>query len=575
MSQHGALSQARNIDMVEHYRQAAEQEKPKSRHCLVDLVTGSGPCPVKEVACLLRYRLRLAVLILLAAFGFFLVSNIIQAQSIALETSELVIHIALVAIMVPLAILLWSRWPLTLGSLRLIDFLMPALAAVFFGWGQYEIFRAGGKLDSITDGNPASGMRMAVMASSLRWFTLIVIYGTFIPNNWRRCAVASAVISLVPIAITAGVTLHDGTFSAHIGALSDMAMLMLVASAIAVFGSHKIHEYRTEAFEARQLGQYRLKERLGSGGMGEVYLAEHLLLRRPCAVKLIRPEQAGDPANLSRFEREVQATATLTHWNTVEIFDYGRTAGGTFYYVMEFLPGLSLEALVEKHGPLTPGRAVHFLRQICAGLREAHGIGLIHRDIKPSNVIACERGGVHDVAKVLDFGLVHDLGLGRADDKLTREGMVVGSPPFMSPEQAAGKSGVDQRTDIYSVGSVAYFLLTGQPPFVRETTMQTLLAHAYEPVIPPSQLQSDVPADLQAVVLRCLEKDPKRRFEDAASLDKALASCACAGDWTEEAAASWWQALSSSSIPATAELETPNNQVTTSLPHILSPVAAQ
>jgi serine/threonine-protein kinase len=575
MSQHGITSQAREIDLVEHYRQVAAQEKPKSRHCLVDLVAGSGPCPIKEVTCLLRYRLKLAVLILLAAFAFFLVSNFVQAEKIAVEGTEMAIHSVVVAIMVPLAALLWSRRPLSLVWLRLIDFLVLALAATFFGWGQYELFRAGGKLSDITGGNPASGLRLGVMASSLRWFSLIVIYGTFIPNNWRRCAVAAGAMSLIPILITTGVTLHDGTFSAHIGALSDMTILMLVASAIAVFGSHKIHEYRKEAFEARQLGQYRLKERLGSGGMGEVYLAEHLLLRRPCAVKLIRPEQAGDPANLSRFEREVQATATLTHWNTVEIFDYGRTAEGTFYYVMEFLPGLSLEALVENHGPLPPGRAVHFLRQMCAGLREAHGIGLIHRDIKPSNVIACERGGVYDVAKVLDFGLVHDLGLGREDNKLTHEGMVVGSPPFMSPEQAAGKSGIDQRTDIYSVGGVAYFLLTGQPPFVRETTMQMLLAHAYEPVVPPNALQPGVPADLEAVVMRCLEKDPKRRFEDVASLDKALAACACAGQWTEEAAARWWQELAPPPAPGAGEMETPLNQATTSLPHILSPVAAR
>src|SRR5438128_6534552 len=143
--------------------------------------------------------------------------------------------------------------------------------------------------------------------------------------------------------------------------------------------------------------------------MGEVYLGEHMLLRRACAIKLIQPQQAGDPTILERFEREVQAMATLTHWNTVEVYDYGRTADGTFYYVMEYLPGLSLQELVDMHGPLPPSRAIHFLRQLCAALKEAHSIGLIHRDIKPSNVIACQRGGVHDVAKLLDFGLVQDV----------------------------------------------------------------------------------------------------------------------------------------------------------------------
>src|SRR5262249_55874885 len=153
---------------------------------------------------------------------------------------------------------------------------------------------------------------------------------------------------------------------------------------------------REQAFEARKLGQYQLKERLGSGGMGEVYLAEHVLLRRPCAIKLIRPDQAVDGTSLARFEREVRASATLTHWNTIEIYDYGHAEDGTFYYVMEYLPGLSLQELVDRHGPLPAGRAVYLLRQVCAALREAHAIGLIHRDIKPSNILACERGGVHD-----------------------------------------------------------------------------------------------------------------------------------------------------------------------------------
>ncbi len=209
-----------------------------------------------------------------------------------------------------------------------------------------------------------------------------------------------------------------------------------------MFGSHRIQVLEEQAFEAQQLGQYRLGKRLGSGGMGEVYLAEHLLLRRPCAVKLIRPEQAGDPTNLQRFEREVQAMATLTHYNTVEIYDYGHADDGTFYYVMEYLPGQNLEHLVGNHGPLPPARAIHLLRQVCRALREAHGVGLLHRDIKPSNIIACERGGVYDVVKLLDFGLVQETRLGKNDDRLTQHGTIIGSPPYMSPEQAAGTRGI-------------------------------------------------------------------------------------------------------------------------------------
>jgi serine/threonine-protein kinase len=322
-----------------------------------------------------------------------------------------------------------------------------------------------------------------------------------------------------------------------------MVVMMLTASAVAIFGSYRLQHLEEQAFEAQQLGQYRLVRRLGSGGMGEVYLGEHLLLRRPCAIKLIRPEQAGDPTTLLRFEREVQAMANLTHPNTVEVYDYGHAEDGTFYYVMEYLPGQTLEHLVAQHGPLPPARAIHFLRQVCGALREAHRAGLLHRDVKPSNILVCERGGVADVAKLLDFGLVHESRLGHEKaGRLTIQGTIVGSPPYMSPEQAAGKPHLDPRSDVYSVGGVAYFLLTGQPPFVRETAMLMLLAHAYEPVVPPAQVRPGVPEDLQAVVLRCLEKDPNCRFPDADCLGKALAACRDAAGWDDEKAADWWKA---------------------------------
>jgi serine/threonine-protein kinase len=240
-----------------------------------------------------------------------------------------------------------------------------------------------------------------------------------------------------------------------------------------------------------------------------------------------------------RFEREVQAMATLTHPNTVEVLDYGHAEDGTFYYVMEYLPGLSLEQLVSRHGPLPPERAVHLLRQVCGALQEAHAIGLIHRDVKPGNILVCERGGRRDVAKLLDFGLVQVHGLEQGESKLTQEGTIAGTPAYMSPEQAAGKADLDGRSDIYSLGAVAYFLLTGHPPFVRATALQTLAAHIYESAAELDR-HAGVAADLQAVVLRCLEKDPARRFPDAESLDQALAQCGCAGRWTRERADAWW-----------------------------------
>jgi serine/threonine-protein kinase len=329
---------------------------------------------------------------------------------------------------------------------------------------------------------------------------------------------------------------------------------MATAVVIAVFGSHKIRQLHEKAHEAERIGQYRLKEVLGFGGMGTVYLAEHILLRRPCAVKLIRADQAGDPRTLIRFEREVQATATLTHWNTVEIFDYGHAEDGTFYYVMEYLPGMNLEDLVEQHDTMPPERAVHFLRQVCHALREAHSIGLIHRDIKPSNIFACERGKVYDVAKLLDFGLVKGLGLGDDGVRLTHEGSFTGSPAFMSPEQAAGQQQLDARSDIYNIGAVAYFLITGRLLFDRTSPLQMLHAHAYEPLIPNQQFQETVPPDLQQVILRCLEKDPEHRYQDAGTLDKALAGCVCAGQWTQERAEAWWRQHGDRNKP-TASLE--------------------
>ena len=195
---------------------------------------------------------------------------------------------------------------------------------------------------------------------------------------------------------------------------------------------------------------------------------------RPCALKLIRPDRAGDPKNLRRFEREVQATATLTHPNTIQIYDYGHAEDGTFYYVMEYLPGVTLEELVKCEGPLAPSRSIHFLRQICGALKEAHSRGLIHRDIKPGNVMVCERGGIHDVAKLLDFGLALPPMCETEGEKLTQDGIVTGTPAYLSPEQAGGQETLDARSDIYSVGALAYFLLAGQPPFANRSGVKLL-----------------------------------------------------------------------------------------------------
>jgi eukaryotic-like serine/threonine-protein kinase len=376
------------------------------------------------------------------------------------------------------------------------------------------------------------------------WLVLMFVYAMFIPNSWRRAAVVIGVIAATPLALVIAVFLTDPRVAdvMMIETWTRLPLMLGLTWAGSVFGVYTIGTLRREAFEARQLGQYRLKRRIGAGGMGEVYLAEHQLMKRPCVIKLIRPDKAGDARSLARFQREVRATAKLSHWNTVEIFDYGSTADGTFYYVMEYLPGMSLAELVDRFGPMPAARVVHLLWQTCDALGEAHSAGLIHRDIKPGNIFAAHRGGVYDVAKLLDFGLVKP-----SEDEeslqLTTEGAITGSPLFMSPEQAIGDGEPDARSDIYSLGAVGYFLLTGHPPFEADKAIKVMIAHAHEEVIPPSQRGVDVPEDLELVILRCLAKKSADRYQDAASLGEALAACDSADGWSRADARAWWEGV--------------------------------
>jgi serine/threonine-protein kinase len=496
-----------------------------------------------EMPCLLRTRLRLAILVMLIGFAVHFLRNVFRlGPTYDHRPLWLFFCGCEIAVMVSVSGLLWSRKPLSMSKLRALELIIFGSIAAFFAWLQVETYHDGALLGAIVPGHEALVFRLVGLSAVLRWFLLIVLYGTFIPNTWKRCATIVVSLGVLPVVLMVVGSQLDRTTAAYVlSALPETIILMATAVAIAVFGSHKIRELHEQAHEAQRIGQYRLKQILGFGGMGTVYLAEHLLLRRPCAIKLIRPDQAGDPRTLIRFEREVQAAATLTHWNTIEIFDYGHADDGTFYYAMEYLPGMNLEDLVEQHGPLPPERAVHLLRQVCQALREAHGIGLIHRDVKPSNIFACERGKVYDVAKLLDFGLVKTLGTQSDSVKLTREGGFTGSPAFMSPEQAAGREQIDARSDIYNVGAVAYFLMTGELPFDRQSTLQMLHAHAYEPLVPSQEFNKRVPADLQSIILRCLEKDPDRRYQDAGTLEKTLAACESTNPWTPESAEEWWR----------------------------------
>jgi serine/threonine-protein kinase len=450
-----------------------------------------------------------------------------------------------------LAGLLASSIRLSLRQLRGCELLLFGagfgrylLRQILYLWpGSYRMGLVGGALEAGESLRAYDQLVGMVYEMYLPWSLYLFAYGVLVPNTWRRCTLVVTILTLLPLGVWIAACEWNGVpMQLYTGGRILGSFLMLaVAGALAIYGSYRIASLQNEAQEARRLGQYTLREKIGSGGMGEVYRADHRLLRRPCAIKLMRPERTSDSRLLQRFEREVQATATLTHPNAVQVFDYGRAEDGTFYYVMEYLLGLTLEQLVERHGPLPPARAVHFLRQICGALGEAHGIGLLHRDLKPGNVMVCTRGGVPDTAKLLDFGLVLPQGGGADGDKLTQDGALAGTPAYMSPEQVGGQANLAARSDIYSLGALAYFLLTGQSPFAGRSAVKMLAAHLYEPPAPLTAHRADVPPDLEAVILKCLAKNPADRFPDVRSLEAALGECDTVKEWTEEDAAAWWQ----------------------------------
>jgi serine/threonine-protein kinase len=521
-------------------RRAPGPEGSPSRDSFVPdhrIVAGSG-AESKETRRLLQQRLRAASIVLVVGFGLFFVRSLFLNRW---ESLTVLFHALLLGLLVLSLALLSSTWRPTLKELRIYEVGLFATVVVFFMAAQYVQM-----LRWVRHDNPMYFLA-AVKSSVLCTFLVILTYAIFIPNTWRRAAVVIVPTALAPLAVPwlLGL-LHPETYAVAIRAanleqISEHGLFLLLGAFTAIFGAHTINALRTEARAARLLNQYRLGPRLGGGGMGDVFLAEHQMLKRPCAIKLIRPERSGDAHTLARFEREVRATAQLSHWNTILIFDYGRNDDGVFYYAMEYLPGLSLDVLIRRYGPMPAARVIYLLRQACDALHEAHEAGLVHRDIKPANLFAAYRGGHHDVAKLLDFGLVKTL-QGAGGLQLSREDTVAGSPLYIAPEQVVHSQPPDRRADIYSLGAVAYYLLTGHPPFLGQTAMEVMIAHTRDPVVPLSEFHLGVPADLEHVVMRCLAKRPADRYPDTPSLAKALAACADASGWSPRHAADWWQA---------------------------------
>jgi tRNA A-37 threonylcarbamoyl transferase component Bud32 len=521
----------------------------------VALVEGSLASLAGETDTLRRQRLLASAVFLAMAFG--LICSWVFASdnpgTLTADGSRFSLRVGLLALRCILAAavagVLASEAPLTRKQLRVVEYVLFLGVALIALVAQYfvclELMRRGPEYVPIV---------LAVVKDGvIQMLVLMTIYGTLIPNS---PAFAARVLVTMFIGVVAtGFLLRSHSDLAPLFAQLEAAeeagsntLFLGIGTALAIYGSFLVNGLRTQLHEARKFGQYQLLQKLGEGGMGEVYLAEHQLLKRPCALKLIKPEAGADPISLARFEREVRSAARLAHPNSIEIYDYGHTEDGTFYYVMEYLQGLSLADLVRQAGPLSPGRLVYLFRQVCAGLAEAHTLGLVHRDLKPANIFVAVRGGESDVAKVLDFGLVKltkDPGAAALTSDLT----VSGTPLFMAPEQAVGDRSLDARADIYALGAMMYYALTGQPPFQGESAFAVMMAHSRDPVVPPSQVRPGVPADLESVILRCLAKKPEERYPDVKALSQALSACAATAEWDSDQADRWW-ADSTQSIPS-------------------------
>ena len=390
---------------------------------------------------------------------------------------------------------------------------------------------------------------------------LLLVFGMLAPAKPGKLLTAAVVAaSMDPL----------GVWIAHLRGLPVPSVLSTflmfhpnyVAAILTVAPAQILYRLGRQLREARALGSYQLIELLGKGGMGEVWLARHRLLARSAAIKLVRPDILGAGSSdatamtLGRFEREAQATAALTSPHTIRLYDFGLTDEGSFYYAMELLDGRDLESLVREFGPLPPERAMFLVRQVCRSLAEAHAIGLIHRDIKPANIYVCRMGLEYDFVKVLDFGLV------TLDDRrgvsglVTAEHVAIGTPAYMAPEAILGEANVDHRADVYALGCVAYFLLTGERVFHAESQMKLLMQHVNDEPIPPSRrTEQAIPPEIDDLVLACLRKDPNRRPRSAEELGRLASGYKTANAWDQQAAQKWWEAhLPQLTTPATVTI---------------------
>jgi serine/threonine-protein kinase len=376
-----------------------------------------------------------------------------------------------------------------------------------------------------------------IVVSTLNTHAIIV------PATARRALWLSALASL-PVPITTyWISTRNpaqqlaGQHWLGFAAAAFISMWCLTGIATSTLASRIIYGLQQRVRAATELGQYTLEEKIGEGGMGAVYRARHALLRRPTAIKLLTSGR-GDERQIRRFEREVQLTASLTHPNTIAIYDFGRTPDGVFYYAMEYLEGITLEELVTHEGPQPARRVVHLLVQVCSALVEAHELGLVHRDIKPANIMLSFRGCVADHVKVLDFGLVKEVA--EQDTATTAQNTLLGTPLYLAPEAITSPSAVGPRSDLYALGAVMYQLLTGYPPFEGQTIVEVCSKHLLAEPAPPSlSTREPIPPALDNLILACLAKSPDARPQSAAELRDQLEALSL-GAWTQAEARHWW-----------------------------------
>ncbi|MDA2933317.1 serine/threonine protein kinase [Acidobacteria bacterium AH-259-D05] len=506
----------------------------KTPHTLVQKDVWRRPTPSEKTRQLppemlqgVGQRLRLAALVY--AFGYFSA----HALMIFIDPSHGSTGpnlCALVFITVSLGVYALAKWahlnPPTLINLGLVFEVVGSFGiGIMYGWTNFEEIQMWG----------------------ISWICVwVVAYPLIVPSIPRQATVAAfSSAAMGPLALLLWVWMANVP-APSLGPIAAMSLPNFICAALASFGSRMIYKMGTELDQARRMGSYRLEKLLGRGGMGEVWLARHQMLARPAAIKLVRPEflghDGGSRAALRRFEREAQAIAALSSPHTVELYDFGTTDESTFYYVMELLDGLDLDSLIKRFGPVGPGRAIHFLKQVCLSLAEAHHRGLVHRDIKPANIYACRLGLEHDFIKVLDFGLVKPKQSSQKDiTRLTMDTFTVGTPGYMAPETAMGGE-VDARTDLYSLGCAGYWLITGQLVFEGTKPLQIVMDHIQTAPVPPSQrTELEIPKKLDEVILWCLEKDPANRPASAQKLADQLDVLAQEYSWSQERAQQWWR----------------------------------